>query len=363
MGRVGEPAGRAVRSVSLLGFSASAGRERLRQRRAGLAAGASRSRAIRAARSLARCRFTPRIIPTANTCSITPGPMRCIALAGAIIQSCNAPCRSRLCLAGAFLRASRAWSLRWRKAAIGLAQRADASSVHATFASEDAVRAFEAAGLPHPRRPAIPLVQPRLRDVRGFPRRSLLAKAQNHPPRTRARMRRRRISALRGDEITARDWDFFFRCYMDTGSRKWGSPYLNREFFALLAKRMADRCVLFVAERGRSAGRIRAQSHRRRGALRPLLGPRRRHPVPALRALLLPSHRTGDRTGPAARRSGRAGRTQARARLRSDADLQRTLDRAPGLRDAVAHYLAAETPAVVQEAEELAEHTPFKMRD
>jgi predicted N-acyltransferase len=35
----------------------------------------------------------------------------------------------------------------------------------------------------------------------------------------------------------------------------------------------------------------------------------------------------------------------------------------PGLRDAVARYLAAETPAVIEEVEVLAEHTPFKQQD
>jgi predicted N-acyltransferase len=36
---------------------------------------------------------------------------------------------------------------------------------------------------------------------------------------------------------------------MDTGSRKWGRPYLNRRFFSLLGERMADRVVLIMAKR------------------------------------------------------------------------------------------------------------------
>ena len=28
--------------------------------------------------------------------------------------------------------------------------------------------------------------------------------------------------------------------YQDTGSRKWGQPYLTREFFDLLGERMGD---------------------------------------------------------------------------------------------------------------------------
>jgi hypothetical protein len=36
---------------------------------------------------------------------------------------------------------------------------------------------------------------------------------------------------------------------MDTGSRKWGRPYLNRRFFSLLSERMADRVLLIMAKR------------------------------------------------------------------------------------------------------------------
>jgi hypothetical protein len=37
---------------------------------------------------------------------------------------------------------------------------------------------------------------------------------------------------------------------MDTGSRKWGRPYLSRPFFSLLGERMADRVLLIMARRG-----------------------------------------------------------------------------------------------------------------
>jgi len=57
------------------------------------------------------------------------------------------------------------------------------------------------------------------------------------------------IVALAGEEITPEHWDAFFAFYMDTGSRKWGRPYLNRTFFALIGERMADRIVLFLARR------------------------------------------------------------------------------------------------------------------
>ena len=57
------------------------------------------------------------------------------------------------------------------------------------------------------------------------------------------------ISRLRGREITEAHWDAFFAFYMDTGSRKWGRPYLNRRFFSLIGERMADRILLVIASR------------------------------------------------------------------------------------------------------------------
>ena len=56
------------------------------------------------------------------------------------------------------------------------------------------------------------------------------------------------IKMLTGDAIEPRHWDAFFRFYVDTSDRKWGSAYLNRMFFALLGERMADRVLLVMAE-------------------------------------------------------------------------------------------------------------------
>jgi predicted N-acyltransferase len=58
------------------------------------------------------------------------------------------------------------------------------------------------------------------------------------------------IEWLSGSDLTEAVWDAFFAFYMDTGSRKWGRPYLNRRFFSLLGERMADRVLLIMAKRG-----------------------------------------------------------------------------------------------------------------
>ena len=52
---------------------------------------------------------------------------------------------------------------------------------------------------------------------------------------------------LTGDDITEAHWDAFYEFYIDTGQRKWGSPYLNRESFSVLGERLSDRILLIFA--------------------------------------------------------------------------------------------------------------------
>ena len=58
------------------------------------------------------------------------------------------------------------------------------------------------------------------------------------------------IEWVTGRDITESHWDTFYEFYMDTGSRKWGRPYLNREFFSRLGDTMADHCLLVMCRRG-----------------------------------------------------------------------------------------------------------------
>jgi predicted N-acyltransferase len=57
------------------------------------------------------------------------------------------------------------------------------------------------------------------------------------------------VEWLTGRDITEAHWDAFYAFYMDTGSRKWGSPYLNRAFFSLVGERMTERILLVMAKR------------------------------------------------------------------------------------------------------------------
>ncbi|WP_293451568.1 GNAT family N-acetyltransferase [Planktotalea sp.] len=57
------------------------------------------------------------------------------------------------------------------------------------------------------------------------------------------------IRALTGDEIQPEHWDAFWQFYQDTGARKWGTPYLRREFFDHVQESMRDDVILVLAER------------------------------------------------------------------------------------------------------------------
>ena len=55
------------------------------------------------------------------------------------------------------------------------------------------------------------------------------------------------VRILLGSEIGPVEWEAMWAFYQDTGSRKWGRPYLTREFFDLVGERMGDAVLLFLA--------------------------------------------------------------------------------------------------------------------
>ncbi|MBC6439572.1 MAG: N-acetyltransferase [Rhodospirillales bacterium] len=58
------------------------------------------------------------------------------------------------------------------------------------------------------------------------------------------------IVQLTGDALDDPDvWEAFHAFYRDTGNRKWGTPYLTREFFHLLGERMGEDVLLVMCRR------------------------------------------------------------------------------------------------------------------
>jgi predicted N-acyltransferase len=57
------------------------------------------------------------------------------------------------------------------------------------------------------------------------------------------------IHWLSGSDLTESVWDAFFAFYMETGSRKWGHPYLTRSFYSMVGETMRERILLVMAKR------------------------------------------------------------------------------------------------------------------
>jgi uncharacterized protein len=168
------------------------------------------------------------------------------------------------------------------------------------------------------------------------------------------------IETLTGRAVTEAHWDAFFRFYMDTGSRKWGRPYLNRQFFSLLGERMADRVLLVMASRG---------GHPIAGALN-LIGDARLygrnwgcvedHPFLHFEVCYYQAIDFAIARGLACVEAGAQGEHKL-ARGYRPVTTHSAHDIADsGLRRAVADYLARERRYVAQAAEELAEVMPFR---
>lgn len=57
------------------------------------------------------------------------------------------------------------------------------------------------------------------------------------------------IIQLTGSDIEEAHWDAFYQFYVDTGNRKWGSPYLTRDFFSRIGATMGDAVLLIMCKR------------------------------------------------------------------------------------------------------------------
>lgn len=58
------------------------------------------------------------------------------------------------------------------------------------------------------------------------------------------------IRQVTGDAITPAHWDAVWQFYNDTGMRKWGTPYLTRDFFDIAHEVLRDDILLVLAEQG-----------------------------------------------------------------------------------------------------------------
>jgi uncharacterized protein len=171
------------------------------------------------------------------------------------------------------------------------------------------------------------------------------------------------VEWLTGRDITEAHWDAFFAFYMDTGSRKWGRPYLNRKFFSLIGERMGERVLLVMAKRnGRYiAGAINFVGDRRLYGRN--WGCIEDHPflhfeVCYYQAIDFAIARGLDRVEAGAQGEHKLARGYRPVITSSAHDIAD-----PSLKRAVQSYLDQERLYVSAAAEELASATPFRHRE
>jgi len=125
-----------------------------------------------------------------------------------------------------------------------------ASSLHITFLTEDEWRAAREAGY-------LQRTDQQFHwENRGYTSFDQFLGELNSSKRKNLRKEREAVRAegvefdwLTGSGLTEAMWDQFFAFYMDTGGRKWGHPYLTREFFSRIGASMADQILLVMAKR------------------------------------------------------------------------------------------------------------------
>lgn len=133
---------------------------------------------------------------------------------------------------------------------IALCNKREASSVHATFLPEDEWRLLASEGYLQRTDQQFHF------ENEGYATFEDFLTALSSRKRKLIRRERREalpegvtIHCLTGSDLTEEVWDAFFTFYMETGSRKWGRPYLTRSFYSLIGQSMPDRILLIMAKR------------------------------------------------------------------------------------------------------------------
>ncbi len=171
------------------------------------------------------------------------------------------------------------------------------------------------------------------------------------------------VDWLTGADLQPHHWDDFFHFYIDTGHRKWGTPYLTRDFFSRIHDTMPEDILLVMAKRD---GRYIA------GALNFIGGDTlfgrnwgciEDHPflhfeLCYYQAIDFAIARGLNRVEAGAQGTHKLARGYAPHRTYSAHHITHE-----GLREAVAHYLESERQYVDNDIAALSRYTPFKKSD
>ncbi|WP_422025219.1 GNAT family N-acetyltransferase [Roseovarius sp.] len=245
--------------------------------------------------------------------------------------------------------------------AVQLADRNSISSLHITFCTGEESEAGEAMGL-MPRASQQFLWRNRgYEDFDGF-----LASMSSRKRKNIRKERREangfggEVRMLTGGDIEPEHWDAVWTFYQDTGARKWGVPYLTREFFEIAHEVLRDDILLVLAEReGRPvAGALNMIG--RDALFGRYWGCTEHHPclhfeLCYYRAIDFAIEQRLDRVEAGAQGEHKLARGYLPAETYS---LHWMRD--AGFAEAIAHYLEAERNAVSEDIEILTSYGPFR---
>jgi uncharacterized protein len=245
-----------------------------------------------------------------------------------------------------------------------LCQQADSSSVHLTFAEEAEVELLAKEGWLHRTDQQFHFTDRGYGDFDGFLD-SLTSRKRKDLRKERERALEHGIDVewLTGGGITEQALDAFFRFYMETGSRKWGRPYLTRAFFSIIAETMADDILLIMAKRN---GRYIAGAINFMGA-DTLYGRNwgciEYHPFLHFELCYYQAIEFALARGLRRVEAGAQGEHKLARGYEPVTTHSAHYIRHPGLRRAVSDYLDQERRQIAELSDMLALHTPFRKND
>lgn len=168
------------------------------------------------------------------------------------------------------------------------------------------------------------------------------------------------IKRLTGDDLKSEHWDAFYQCYLDTSQRKWGRPYLNREFFARIHNTMARDILLVIAFEGKTPIAAALNFIGRDALYGRNWGALIHKPFLHFELCYYQAIEAGIALGLPRVEAGAQGEHKLARGYEPIATYSAHYLTHPGLQDAITDYLKRERKAVDHEIKILAKHTPFK---
>jgi uncharacterized protein len=244
---------------------------------------------------------------------------------------------------------------------ISAAEQLEVSSLHVTFCHEDEWQSLGEAGLLQRQG-----VQYHWHN-RGYASFDDFLGALKSSKRKTIRKERARVGqqgleleVLTGERLTPDVWDVFYPFYRATVDKRWGGAYLSKAFFLRLGATMADRVVLIMARHG---GRHVAGALNLLGAdtlYGRIWGCRREFEFLHFEACYYQAIEFAIRRGLARVEAGAQGPHKLQRGYAPVPTYSAHWIRDPGLRTAVARFLAAERRELACEMDQLRELLPYR---